>query len=169
MNKALAGLGITALSIALTGASAPAQAADGTERVTVHYNSNVEGPSLAVAHGPITGAGRMTAEPIVQDTAIVTLDFRSGTVKMRATLTSEVLLGIDFTTCKASVDVAGRWTLISGTGTGTYAGAQGSGDFGALRHIYGDRVAGECQGPDSGREPRQVLETLHFTGAVTVP
>ena len=167
MNKALAGLGITALSIALTGMAAPAQAADGTETVTVHYNSNVEGPSLAVAHGPITGVGRMTAEPIVQDTAIVTLDFHSGTVKMKATITSEVLLGIDFTTCKASVDVAGRWTVISGTGA--YSGAQGSGEFGALRHIYGDRVAGQCQGPDSGREPRQVRETLHFTGDVTIP
>ena len=167
MNKALAGLGITALSIALTGIAAPAEAADGTETVTVYYNSKVEGPSLAVAHGPIAGAGRMTAEPIVQDTAIVTLDFHSGTVNMKATITSEVLLGIDFTTCKASVDVAGRWTVISGTGT--YAGAEGSGDFMALRHIYGDRVAGQCQGPDSGREPRQVRETLHFSGAVTIP
>jgi hypothetical protein len=167
MNKALAGLGITALSIALTGMAAPAQAADGTETVTVYYNSNVEGPSLAVAHGPIAGAGRMTAEPIVQDTAIVTLDFHSGTVKMQATITSEVLLGIDFTTCKASVDVTGRWSVISGTGA--YSGAQGSGEFGALRHIYGDRVAGQCQGPDSGREPRQVRETLHFSGAVTIP
>ena len=167
MNKTLAGLAITALSVALTGTAAPAQAVDGTERVTVHYNSNVEGPSLAVAHGPITGVGWMTAEPIVQDTAVVTLDFRSGKVTMRATITSEVLLGIDFTTCKASVDVTGRWSVISGTGA--YSGAQGSGEFGALRHIYGDRVAGQCQGPDSGREPRQVRETLHFSGAVTIP
>jgi hypothetical protein len=167
MNKALAGLGITALSIALTAVAAPAQAADGPETMTVHYNSNVEGPWLTVAKGPIAGVGGMTAEKVVQDAAITTVNFRSGTVTLRATITNEVLLRMDFTTCKASVDVSGRWTLISGTGA--YSGAEGSGVFGALRHIYGDRVAGQCQGPDSGREPRQVLETLHFSGGVTIP
>src|SRR5579875_273308 len=131
----------------------------------LHYNSAVSDQvGQVIGHGPISGVGT-DVENIGYTGGQATLTFRDGTVVLDVHIGSETPT-LNLTACHAKVALEGTWDIDHGTGA--YAAATGSGTYSGTRMIYGTRIKGVCQGPDSGVEPRMSTENVLLTGVVSV-
>ncbi len=161
-TTAMAGL------LATAGATGIAHAApsDTTQQsFQLHYNSSVSDQvSQVIGHGPISGVGT-DVETVVGDGGQAVFTFESGSLVVDLHIASETPT-FDLTACHASVALAGSWHIDHGTGA--YAAATGDGTYGGTREIFGARVKGVCQGPDSGVQPRMVRENVQLTGTTSL-
>lgn len=154
---AIAGLLATAGSTGVAQAAAGA----GAQTFQLHYNSAVSDQiSQVIGHGAVAGAGT-DVEDIGDTGGQAVFTFANGSVVVDIHIASETWT-MNLTACHADVALAGSWEIDHGTGA--YAGAGGSGTYTGNRTIFGARINGVCQGPDSGVEPRMVTEDVLLTG-----
>lgn len=158
---------VTAGLLATVGGVGIAQAApgNGDQTFQLHYSSSVsQDTSRVIGHGPIAGVGT-DVETFTDTGGRATFTFRDGTLVVGVHITGETPT-LNLSACHADVALAGSWAIESGTGA--YAAAIGSGTYSGSRTVYGARIKGACQGPDSGVEPRMVTEDVTLTGNVSV-
>lgn len=150
-------------------AAAPAQAATGTQRVTIVFTGNPRAGVLGrvVATGPVTGVG--TDETIIQDphpdgsetdTDLITLP--GGTITIVDTDPADAF-HFNELACTATISTnAGTYRIVGGTGA--YAGATGHGTFSAKGFVVFDRVPGGC-----AEEPRTFFAVIQLSGPISIP
>ena len=145
--------------------TAHAASSDGAQNFQLHYNSSVSDQvSQVIGHGPISGVGT-DVENFGDDGGQAVFTFRDGTVVVDVTSDNESM-DLNLAACHAVVTLSGDWHIDHGTGA--YAGATGNGTYSGTRTIFGARIKGVCQGPDSGVEPRMETSDVTLTGAVSV-
>ncbi|GGB32143.1 hypothetical protein GCM10011492_23530 [Flexivirga endophytica] len=161
-------LATTAVAALLTAASvgvAHAAPAGGQQAFQLHYNSQVSDQlSQVIGHGPIAGVGT-DVEDMDDNGGQAVFTFPNGSVVVDVSSAGETM-DLNLNACHAVVTLAGDWTIDHGTGA--YAGATGEGTYSGTRTIFGTRIKGVCQGPDSGVEPRMETSDVLLDGSVSL-
>ncbi|MFC6704799.1 hypothetical protein [Flexivirga alba] len=158
---ALAGLLATLGSVGV----AHAAPAGGAQTFQLHYNSSVSDQvSQVIGHGSISGVGT-DVENLGDTGGQAVFTFKNGSVVVDVTSDNETM-DLNLKACHAVVSLSGDWHIDHGTGA--YAGASGVGTFSGTRTIFGARIKGVCQGPDSGVEPRMETSAVMLTGTRTL-
>lgn len=166
IRSTLTGAAIAGL-FATAGAAGAAQAApaDGSQTFQLHYNSSVSDQvSQVIGHGPIAGVGT-DVETFTETGGQAVFTFKNGSVVVDI-LSDNETMSLNLSACHAQVTLSGDWRIDHGSGA--YAGVTGSGTYSGTRMIFGARINGRCQGPDSGVEPRMETEDVALTGDVSV-
>lgn len=137
------GLVAAALVTGVSAAAAAAQPAGGSEHFTIITTSQT-GPSTVIATGAFHAVGTVTETQISDTTSLATFTFPNGTFEVSRTDNPGGSGSFNNRTCVGRFSTTGVFTILSGSGTGSYAGISGQGTYSSRGTVVSGHTPSGC-------------------------